>query len=66
VIGNNRFISSKHCVVARDEAGNVTVTDFSSNGTFLNGIKLVKGQPHVRACHRSRFVLKITCVSGFQ
>jgi pSer/pThr/pTyr-binding forkhead associated (FHA) protein len=47
VIADNRFISNKHCVLERSTDGTVTVTDHSSNGTHVNGARLVKGQAHV-------------------
>lgn len=38
------FVSRTHCTVRGDaQTGHYSVTDFSSNGTFVNGERLPKG-----------------------
>eukprot|EP00884_Botryococcus_braunii_P021604 jgi/Botrbrau1/8127/Bobra.0308s0019.1 len=38
-------VSAKHCIITISD-GKWLVTDTSSNGTFINGIRLEKGVPH--------------------
>ncbi|KAI9209519.1 uncharacterized protein BJ171DRAFT_484202 [Polychytrium aggregatum] len=40
----NQRVSSIHCRIAASDSGPVTITDSSSNGTFVNGVKLGKGK----------------------
>jgi pSer/pThr/pTyr-binding forkhead associated (FHA) protein len=40
VVGGNRFVSSRHCLLERDEKGGKWISDSSSNGTLLNGARL--------------------------
>ena len=43
---NTRFISGRHVTIKRDAAG-FTLTDLSTNGTFLNGQATRLSGPHV-------------------
>lgn len=44
IVYDSTFISRKHALIEIDESGNVFITDSeSSNGTFLNGIRLESG-----------------------
>ena len=38
-------MSQRHCTFARGGGGIVTVTDSSTNGTYLNGVRLAAGVP---------------------
>ena len=40
VVAENRFVSSRHCLLERDEKGGKWISDSSSNGTLLNGARL--------------------------
>ena len=42
VLDGNRFVSTRHCLLQRDEEGRKWLTDSSTNGTLLNNRKLQK------------------------
>ena len=51
MIANNALVSTMHCVLMK-EAGRVGVVikDTSTNGTLLNGKKMVKGEEVSECC----------------
>ena len=54
-LGTSTFVSRKHAVFSVDN-GKVTVTDASTNGTFVNGRRLEKLEPaEIRDGDRIRF-----------
>lgn len=44
VIPKNQFVSTSHCVLVRDDGGEVWIRDTSTNGTLLNGTKLERNK----------------------
>ena len=42
VISGNKFVSTDHCELTKGEDGGVWITDKSTNGTLLNGSRLVR------------------------
>ncbi|CAI8049022.1 E3 ubiquitin-protein ligase CHFR [Geodia barretti] len=56
VVAENRFVSSRHCLLERDEKGGKWISDSSSNGTLLNGARL---QRHKRVKLRDGNVIGV-------
>ena len=45
MIANNALVSTMHCVLMKgEERVGVVIKDISTNGTLLNGKKMVKGE----------------------
>lgn len=42
---NSNVISRRHAVLNIDNNGRMTITDLSSNGTYINGIRIVENSP---------------------
>ncbi|KAI3646929.1 hypothetical protein MP228_007150 [Amoeboaphelidium protococcarum] len=53
---NDLFVSNNHCSVQRGADGIVSLTDLSTNGTFVNGIQVGKGN-HVPLQHNDHIEL---------
>lgn len=60
VLCHDSNVSRQHCLLSFDEAkGGVYVTDLSTNGTFLNGVRLPnKKLGKVLLCHGDELLLK--------
>lgn len=56
MITNNTLVSTMHCVLIKGEEGRgVVIKDTSTNGTLLNGKKMVKGE---EVCHLGKLLRK--------
>ena len=44
MISGNQLVSSRHCLLHRDEEGGKWVSDTSTNGTLLNNKRLEKNK----------------------
>lgn len=40
IIDKTNVVSRRHAVIIIDNAGKMTITDYSSNGTYINGIRM--------------------------
>lgn len=45
IIDKTNVVSRKHAVITIDNFGKMSITDYSSNGTYINGIKMSENVP---------------------